>query len=211
MLPRSIVELPTTVCSLVNTPSRGCPYSSRACSGMQRGPTGEPMTNARPKRFRGRGYRLFEELDTNAGGLCVRAAGGALAGRPDLRAEVCGARCAVCRPARRVRGRVGVHSACRPTPACGDGTHRRGVARPDSGALLNRDETGRAVEEIARVLKPGGRAIVGVSNRYDRQLRFVVIDTDTASRGGPPTRPAAHCYAKVSAMGRGRPIWKPCA
>jgi SAM-dependent methyltransferase len=33
------------------------------------------------------------------------------------------------------------------------------------------DETERAVEEMARVLKPGGRAIVGVPNRYDPFLR----------------------------------------
>lgn len=39
------------------------------------------------------------------------------------------------------------------------------------GTIEHFDETVRAVEEIARVLKPGGRAIVGVPNRYDPFLR----------------------------------------
>jgi len=39
------------------------------------------------------------------------------------------------------------------------------------GTIEHFDETERAVEEIARVLKPGGRAIVGVPNRYDPFLR----------------------------------------
>ena len=45
------------------------------------------------------------------------------------------------------------------------------------GTIEHFDETERAVEEIARVLKPGGRAIVGVPNRHDPFLRplFVTI------------------------------------
>jgi SAM-dependent methyltransferase len=39
------------------------------------------------------------------------------------------------------------------------------------GTIEHFDETERAVEEIARVLKPGGRAIVGVPNRHDPFLR----------------------------------------
>jgi len=39
------------------------------------------------------------------------------------------------------------------------------------GTIEHFDETERAVEEIARVLRPGGRAIVGVPNRYDPFLR----------------------------------------
>jgi SAM-dependent methyltransferase len=39
------------------------------------------------------------------------------------------------------------------------------------GTIEHFDETERAVEEIVRVLKPGGRAIVGVPNRYDPFLR----------------------------------------
>jgi SAM-dependent methyltransferase len=39
------------------------------------------------------------------------------------------------------------------------------------GTIEHFAETGRAVEEMARVLKPGGRAIVGVPNRYDPFLR----------------------------------------
>ncbi len=39
------------------------------------------------------------------------------------------------------------------------------------GTIEHFDDTERAVEEIARVLKPGGRAIVGVPNRYDPFLR----------------------------------------
>jgi SAM-dependent methyltransferase len=39
------------------------------------------------------------------------------------------------------------------------------------GTIEHFDGTERAVEEIARVLKPGGRAIVGVPNRYDPFLR----------------------------------------
>jgi SAM-dependent methyltransferase len=35
------------------------------------------------------------------------------------------------------------------------------------GTIEHFDETERAVEEMARVLKPGGRAIVGVPNRHD--------------------------------------------
>jgi ubiquinone/menaquinone biosynthesis C-methylase UbiE len=35
------------------------------------------------------------------------------------------------------------------------------------GTIEHFDETERAVEEMARVLKPGGRAIIGVPNRYD--------------------------------------------
>jgi SAM-dependent methyltransferase len=39
------------------------------------------------------------------------------------------------------------------------------------GTIEHFDETERAVQEMARVLKPGGRAIVGVPNRYDPFLR----------------------------------------
>ena len=39
------------------------------------------------------------------------------------------------------------------------------------GTIEHFDETPRAVAEIARVLKPGGRAIVGVPNRFDPFLR----------------------------------------
>ena len=39
------------------------------------------------------------------------------------------------------------------------------------GTIEHFDETARAVEEMARVLKPGGRAIIGVPNRYDPFLR----------------------------------------
>jgi SAM-dependent methyltransferase len=43
------------------------------------------------------------------------------------------------------------------------------------GTIEHFDETERAVEEIARVLKPGGRAIIGVPNRYDPFLRPLVV------------------------------------
>lgn len=39
------------------------------------------------------------------------------------------------------------------------------------GTIEHFDETEQAVREIARVLKPGGRAIIGVPNRYDPFLR----------------------------------------
>jgi SAM-dependent methyltransferase len=39
------------------------------------------------------------------------------------------------------------------------------------GTIEHFDETVQAIEEIARVLKPGGRAIVGVPNRHDPFLR----------------------------------------
>src|SRR3990172_8889252 len=39
------------------------------------------------------------------------------------------------------------------------------------GTIEQLEETERAGEEIARVLKPGGRAIVGVPNRHDPFLR----------------------------------------
>ena len=42
------------------------------------------------------------------------------------------------------------------------------------GTIEHFDETRRAVEEMARVLKPGGRAIVGVPNRHDPFLRPVL-------------------------------------
>jgi len=43
------------------------------------------------------------------------------------------------------------------------------------GTIEHFDETERAVEEMARVLKPGGRAIVGVPNRYDPFLRPLIV------------------------------------
>jgi SAM-dependent methyltransferase len=45
------------------------------------------------------------------------------------------------------------------------------------GTIEHFDETERAVGEMARVLKPGGRAIVGVPNRHDPFLRplFVAV------------------------------------
>jgi SAM-dependent methyltransferase len=42
------------------------------------------------------------------------------------------------------------------------------------GTIEHFDETERAVEEMARVLKPGGRAIVGVPNRHDPFLRPIL-------------------------------------
>jgi SAM-dependent methyltransferase len=42
------------------------------------------------------------------------------------------------------------------------------------GTIEHFAESERAVEEMARVLKPGGRAIVGVPNRYDPFLRPVL-------------------------------------
>ena len=42
------------------------------------------------------------------------------------------------------------------------------------GTIEHFNETERAVEEMARVLKPGGRAIIGVPNRYDPFLRPLV-------------------------------------
>ena len=42
------------------------------------------------------------------------------------------------------------------------------------GTIEHFDETERAIGEMARVLKPGGRAIVGVPNRYDPFLRPLV-------------------------------------
>jgi SAM-dependent methyltransferase len=43
------------------------------------------------------------------------------------------------------------------------------------GTIEHFDETERAIEEIARVLKPGGRAIVGVPNLYDPFLRPLLV------------------------------------
>lgn len=43
------------------------------------------------------------------------------------------------------------------------------------GTIEHFDETERAVTEIARVLKPGGRAIVGVPNRHDPFLRPLLV------------------------------------
>lgn len=43
------------------------------------------------------------------------------------------------------------------------------------GTIEHFDETQQAVNEIARVLKPGGRAIVGVPNRHDPFLRPLLV------------------------------------
>jgi SAM-dependent methyltransferase len=43
------------------------------------------------------------------------------------------------------------------------------------GTIEHFDETERAVKEIARVLKPGGHAIVGVPNRHDPFLRPLFV------------------------------------
>ena len=43
------------------------------------------------------------------------------------------------------------------------------------GTIEHFDETERAIGEISRVLKPGGRAIVGVPNRYDPFLRPLFV------------------------------------
>jgi SAM-dependent methyltransferase len=43
------------------------------------------------------------------------------------------------------------------------------------GTIEHFEETERAVEEMARVLKPGGRAIVGVPNRHDPFLRPLLV------------------------------------
>ena len=43
------------------------------------------------------------------------------------------------------------------------------------GTIEHFDETEHAIGEISRVLKPGGRAIVGVPNRYDPFLRAPMV------------------------------------
>src|SRR5688572_12558178 len=43
------------------------------------------------------------------------------------------------------------------------------------GTIEHFDETERAVAEMARVLKPGGRAIIGVPNRHDPFLRPLFV------------------------------------
>lgn len=43
------------------------------------------------------------------------------------------------------------------------------------GTIEHFDETERAVAEMARVLKPGGRAIIGVPNRHDPFLRPLLV------------------------------------
>src|SRR5580765_3635409 len=43
------------------------------------------------------------------------------------------------------------------------------------GTIEHFDETERAVAEITRVLKPGGRAIIGVPNRHDPFLRPILV------------------------------------
>ena len=43
------------------------------------------------------------------------------------------------------------------------------------GTIEHFEETERAVGEIARVLKPGGRAIIGVPNRHDPFLRPLLV------------------------------------
>ena len=54
------------------------------------------------------------------------------------------------------------------------------------GTIEHFDATERAVAEMARVLKPGGRAIVGVPNRHDPFLRPLLATSD---------RPAAVVFA----------------
>jgi len=44
------------------------------------------------------------------------------------------------------------------------------------GTIEHFDETERAVAEMARVLKPGGRAIIGVPNRHDPFLRPLFVE-----------------------------------
>ena len=56
------------------------------------------------------------------------------------------------------------------------------------GTIEHFDETEQAVAEMARVLKPGGRAIVGVPNRHDPFLRPLLA---TAAAGGRPLRATA--------------------
>ena len=43
------------------------------------------------------------------------------------------------------------------------------------GTIEHFDETGRAIDEMTRVLKPGGRAIIGIPNRYDPFLRPLLV------------------------------------
>ena len=45
------------------------------------------------------------------------------------------------------------------------------------GTIEHFDETAQAVDEISRVLKPGGRAIIGVPNRHDPFLRPLLSTT----------------------------------
>jgi SAM-dependent methyltransferase len=64
-----------------------------------------------------------------------------------------------------LRGAVGdVRATCRFADASFDAIY-------SMGTIEHFDDTERAVEEMARVLKPGGRAIVGVPNRHDPFLR----------------------------------------
>jgi SAM-dependent methyltransferase len=50
------------------------------------------------------------------------------------------------------------------------------------GTIEHFDETERAIGEMARVLKPGGRAIIGVPNRYDPFLRPLLATVLQAAR-----------------------------
>jgi SAM-dependent methyltransferase len=43
------------------------------------------------------------------------------------------------------------------------------------GTIEHFDETEQAVKELARLLKPGGRAIIGVPNRHDPFLRPLLV------------------------------------
>jgi SAM-dependent methyltransferase len=68
------------------------------------------------------------------------------------------------------------------------------------GTIEHFDETERAVAEIARVLKPGGRAIVGVPNRHDPFLRPLMV-FDPVPWGFTATALEKSCSAPRPAKG----------